>query len=959
MGIFKSIKNIFINAYLCVVNALRFASEVEVQRGYKKQPSICDKLPYVEWSDEHDVVLLEDGKSVGLCIEALDVPSDCRPESYMVELHAKITKAFSTAFPLESKDPWVLQMYSFDDYDFDRLYDSVVDYVKEKNRLEDPFARPLVQANLKIIKQHFNEVTKPGGIFYDPLSEVNFRGKIRRHRFCIYRRYSETTPEHNIVEELLTNRDGFLSQLQSLGIPTRQLKGSEFHEWMVKHFHRNPKSTKGDVKELLKLFPYVAQEDRTHGYDFAQSLFHCDVETTEDGWKFDDTHHKCIVVKDLAEKVDIGVISREMQHGDNKSYALMDKFPEGTMYCIQVVYEDKQTVIKHLEKIESAAFGSSSVTKSIKKNVEDAHDQLTQNNMLFRCSEALFVVGDSRSDLQAKENSLKNLLMGESIEIIPSKEEIYPADTYLRYLPFNFNIAFDKKYAWRTSYQYADDIARLLTVYGRSKGDGQNPLNMKFTRNGEPNLFDPLNKFTRSSNMHQLIGGLTGGGKSVEINQLILNLRMFYDAQVIAMEAGDSFGNTVAYMKELDEKVEELRFVRKDPQPINPYSEWLHALEWVEKEEAIIKANEALFDVENADEVAENVLIQRTAAIIQNEAETLTEKASEDEQKIENSRDILSEMAMATRTMITGGEKTEEANIGRAEMSQISEALIRTMKKCRDNSIEHMLVSNVEKTFRDMSMEKDKYPETEREKFQKFARAIEAFTKGVRAQFVNRASKPISNDFDMMHIELGFLQESEYVDLMGTIGISLLAKILSIAEHNVTIGRLTALIIDEAHIPLKSPLFAIFIVLMIKVARKFGLIIILATQNIKDFHDVESRKVLSMIEHYQILRCSENEIEELQNFRNLTEEDISLIRSIHNEIGVYSEGVWLSSKYKSLYRSILPKMTLALAMTNPEEKAEINKIAKDQNITKSKAIAVMASRLKTRSNKGAYERKFF
>ena len=953
MGLFKASYFAFTRGMYYILNSYNYARQIEVERGYKKKPSICDLLPYQEWSDEHDVVLLEDGKSVGVCLEALDVPADCRPDEHLKKLHSGITKAFSAAFPLESKDPWVLQLYSFDDYDFSKLYELVVDYVKEKNPLEDSFSHPLVKEHLKVIKEHLDELTQPGGIFTDPLTELPFKGKIRRHRFCFYRRYSTTEPTHDVIKELLMAKDRFKNKLATIGIHSKQLTGKEFYEWQVKHFHRAPAKTNGDVAKLLKRFPYIDPKDRTHGYDFAQRLIHCEVDTTDLGWKFDDTYHKCLVVKDLATKVDIGAVSREMPHGEGKSYALLDKIPEGSMYCIQMVYEDKQTVTKHLEKIEKAAFGKEGVTKTIKQNVQDAFEQMEQKNMLFRCSEAILFVGDGEEDLRHKENVISDLLANMDIDVVPSKEEVYPNDTYIRYLPFNFNYEFDKKHTWRTSYQYADDIARILTIYGRSKGDGQFPLNLKFTRNGEPFIWDQMNKYVRSSNMHEFLLGLTGGGKSVELNQKIINYFAVYNAQIIALEAGDSFGNTMDYCKEMGAKVESVKFSLEKPHAVNPYSEWQHALKTVEAEEEMVRRNEALF----ADQDAAEEIAIRTSDKLAKEQEGMQDLATDEERQLEENRDILGEMVMATRVMITGGEDKEEEKIGRAEVSQITEGLILTMKKCRDNQVEDMLVSNVEATFRVMATD-NTYPEVEREKFQFFARSLERFTKGRRAQFTNRPSKPIPNDFDFLHIDVGFLQQKEYADLMGTVNISMLAKVLSIAEHNQHLGRPTVLILDEVHIFLKVKLIALFLILMIKVARKIGLIIIPSTQNVEDFGSIEAKKVPSMIEHYQVLKCSSDEIKHIQQFRPLTEEDVMLINSIRNEPGVYTEGVWLSSKYKGLYRSVLPKLTLALAMTNPDEKAERRKIEQEHQVSTAEAIKIMASRLGERKEAKGYHRKF-
>jgi hypothetical protein len=64
------------------------------------------------------------------------------------------------------------------------------------------------------------------------------------------------------------------------------------------------------------------------------------------------------------------------------------------------------------------------------------------------------------------------------------------------------------------------------------------------------------------------------------------------------------------------------------------------------------------------------------------------------------------------------------------------------------------------------------------------------------------------------------------------------------------------------------------------------------------------------------------EIEEIARFKKLTAAQKSLLLSASKESGKYTEGVILSKKVETLFRAVPPSLYLALAMTEPGEKAQ-------------------------------------
>jgi hypothetical protein len=80
--------------------------------------------------------------------------------------------------------------------------------------------------------------------------------------------------------------------------------------------------------------------------------------------------------------------------------------------------------------------------------------------------------------------------------------------------------------------------------------------------------------------------------------------------------------------------------------------------------------------------------------------------------------------------------------------------------------------------------------------------------------------------------------------------------------------------------------------------------------------------MLNMIEWWVCLNMPPAEIEEIARFKKLTAAQKSLLLTASKESGKYTEGVILSKNVETLFRVVPPSLYLALAMTEPEEKAE-------------------------------------
>ena len=126
---------------------------------------------------------------------------------------------------------------------------------------------------------------------------------------------------------------------------------------------------------------------------------------------------------------------------------------------------------------------------------------------------------------------------------------------------------------------------------------------------------------------------------------------------------------------------------------------------------------------------------------------------------------------------------------------------------------------------------------------------------------------------------------------------------------------------DLQHLITTNPLLAPYVVKMVKMWRKLGTWLWIATQNLADFPDA-SAKMLSLFEWWICLSAPKEEVEQIARFRDLTPEQRSLLLAAQKSPGQYTEGVVLSKTLTALIRNVPPPLAMALAQTEAHEKAE-------------------------------------
>lgn len=172
---------------------------------------------------------------------------------------------------------------------------------------------------------------------------------------------------------------------------------------------------------------------------------------------------------------------------------------------------------------------------------------------------------------------------------------------------------------------------------------------------------------------------------------------------------------------------------------------------------------------------------------------------------------------------------------------------------------------------------------------------------------------------DVTLIDLGTLVREGYEAPLAVAYTSLVNTINNVAERDQFLEREIVFATDEAHVITTNPLLAPYMVKVVKMWRKLGAWLWLATQNLEDFPST-SKKMLNMIEWWLCLVMPPEEVEEIARFKKLTTEQKTLLLSATKMPRCYTEGVVLASRIEALFRAVPPSLYLALGMTEKEEK---------------------------------------
>ena len=869
---------------------------------YQKGPSFADLLPWVEFQDDSQTLLLDDGCSVAAIYDITPVGTEGRSRHYLEDVRDIVKDALQDSFDETDMHPWVIQFFCQNEDDFSGYMQKLRDYVTPEAK-----GSAFSEAWLDEMDRHLRSITRSGGLFLDDVvTKTPWRGQIRRTRMVVYRylpakmAHGEQSPEqalNNACERLV-------SALAGAGLTACRQNRTDISRWLVRWL--NPAPVKDD---RLAFYNTVTEPDvQETGVppilnDFAENLLFSEpVSDAEKGlWYFDNLPHKVIVVDRLRKAPQPGHLTGETRRGDAVN-ALFDLLPESTVMSLTMVVHPQDLLEAHLNRLADRAIGENVDSEYTKSDCQEVKTWLKDGHKMYRSTLAFYLSASDISALNKQNRELNSVLLNAGLVPVQDGDEVVPLSSYLRWLPANFDPARDKRNLY-TRFNFVQHIANLLPVFGRETGTGHPGISY-FNRGGTPLDFDPLNKDDRSKNGHLLLLGPTGAGKSATLNGKIAQLMALHRPRLFIVEAGNSFGLTADYAKRYGLTVNKISL-----KPGSGVTLPLFADAWRLVEEPV-----------SAD---------------------IPDDEDQPEQDGDDQRDILGEMEITARLMITGGEVKEDARLTRPDRAMIRQAILDAARICHQAK-RQTLTQDVRDALFTLA-KAPTLPENRRVRAYEMAESMNMFCSGFEGELFNREGEPWP-DADITLVDLATFASEGYEAQLAIAYISLINHINNIGERDQHLSRSIVNITDESHIITVNPLLARFLTKGSKMWRKLGIWLWLATQNLSDFPD-DAKKLLNMIEWWELLVMPPEEVEQLERFKNLTQEQKQLLLSATKASGKYTEGVVLATKIEALFRVVPPSLFLALGMTEKHEKAERAQLMREQEISELDAAIQVAKRI--------------
>ncbi|HIE4390971.1 TPA: conjugative transfer ATPase [Serratia liquefaciens] len=884
------------------------------QQVYHANPSIVDYLPWAEFLDREQCILLDDGVSVGAVFDITPVATEGRTDDRLEQMRDTVEDALQDSFDEHDENPWIAQFFCQDENNVEAYIDRLRNYVK-------PHAQgsAFTEDWLKETERHMRGIARPEGLFKDTLiTDQPWRGQQRRTRMVVYRWIGKGNHDPMPPIAMLNQTcERVTGALAGAGVACVRQNGAQVHDWLLRHFNPNPEWVEKET--LYRDAAYFDSRDTQEGAmpvqnDFAETLlFTPPVSDPDQGvWWFDNQAHCAIPVEKLRRPPEPGTITGEMKRGEKKINALMDLFPEGTMLCMTIVVQPQDTLENDFNKLSKNAVGENTESGRVRQDVAQVKEYLGNRHKLYRAGITFLLRAGDLTTLNHKRVDLTNVLLGAGLQPVRPEFDVAPLNTYLRALPMCFNPETDKKH-WYTRLTWVQHLAGLLPVTGRETGTG-NPGMSFFNRGGDTLTVDPLNKHDRSQNAHMLYFGPTGAGKSATLCATLSQLMAIHRPRLFIAEAGNSFGLLADYFESQGLSVNKVSIKPGSGVSLPPFS-YAHKL------------------VEDA---------LTTLALDENDLPDIDADGDDDDDK----RDYLGEMEISARMMITGGDAKEEHELKRADRAMIREALLMAARQTYDEG-RQMLPADLQKALYTLSKDEgsDIRNEQRRAKAAEMAESLGMFTQAgsFEAELFNREGS-LWPEADVTLIDLGHLAREGYEAQMALTMVSLTNTINNIAERDQYSERDIVFAVDEAHIVTVNPLLAPYMTKIVKMWRKLGAWLWLATQNLKDFPDI-AEKMLNMAEWWVCLTMPPEEVNDIARFKALTEEQKAVLLSASKLSGCYTEGVVLSKKLEALFRAVPPSLYLALGMTEKEEKAERRALMQEFGCSELEAARKVAQKL--------------
>jgi len=874
---------------------------------YSVPPSFAAKLPWVEVND-NGLVQLEDGRSYGLFFDINPLVSENQTQTQLAQVVQGLTSTLCNPELIDDEHPFVVQIFAKDI----ECSGEVVDTLWEQAKVKDEFTRAVLEAD----RRHFELIGREQGIF--SVSGRAWRARERQVRLAVYRWMPESSTATQLkanLNQLKRIRRAFLepSSFNAQGIQIKASSGESIHAWLAPFF--NPSGISGEKLRYRKPRSFIDQ-------DFSERLLRSGIRSDADNglWWFDGDKPVGTRVMELDTWDNehflagalFGEVSDDVEEGEKSTrphHVLFDELPPGTMMAMTLVPQTKEQARARIRTIKEAAVGEELELETLRDQCDEFNVHV-EKHPLWRGQLAFYVQGESVDDIEARTQSLRSIFNSRnlSLRFIKNSDQESPLDSYLRWLPMNYHPEDDKK-LWYCGWVWLEDMLRLSPLFGRATGTGSDLFHY-YNRGGELFGFDPLKDYT--SNAHLNLFGPSGSGKSATLVGQCLRLLARHRPRLFVIEAGNSFGPFGQFCERYGLSVNRVQVNATSKGLMAPFADAKHLV----------------------GQAMPNVCDDEALKI-----EHLNDNDSPDDEH----RDILGELEIMARLMITGGEQREMDDYRRADSSMVREAIKVAAEQChqpqtqvRPSHVRDVLIGFSEDTGR---------PEARRARARLMGEAMNFFCEGLEGQIFNQEAEHWP-EADVTIIDLGLYAKTGYEAQMAAAYISLINRINDIAERDQYSGRDIVTLTDEAHLIVTNELLAPYAVKIVKMWRKLRAWFWLATQDLADFPAI-ARKMLNNAEWWVMLNMPEDELKNLEAFKKLSEAEKNLIRSMSSEKHKYKEGVVTGQDGKLMQRFTIvpPALYLALGETDGEAKERRAEIMKTHGISELDAVLMKAQEI--------------
>ncbi|MDE0310033.1 MAG: conjugative transfer ATPase [Acidiferrobacterales bacterium] len=865
---------------------------------------------------QNGLIGLADLNSTGRLFEVVCSSTEARSPEDIELLHKKVTEAISNSISELSNGPWIAQWFVQDENDsiVRELTRQVIRYthksIRETEYTTDWFRR---------IGEHLKDMTEKGGLFRDlGLVGKQWRGRNRRIRLCIWRNLpaSNSTGDETI-DQVCEQLESALAQAE---VKLIAQGAEELYEWLTQWFVPKPPTHTGygDTSELLQASPWnPSRQERSMSLfsnnarsDISRASMHGTVPWTwkRPGiWWFCGNPSRFVTLDELTVEPEIGHLTGERKFGDSIG-TLWDRMPENSIWSMSVVFSPQEQIEKKIRRVRTNSVGDDPAASERRNLANTALMEITRSNPVYRVYSGVFLSSASLTELNRNTERVLSLMHANGLRPIPPRHDPIALDSYIRALPFGFDIEQDNRpFARRSRLWFSSHISRMLPVYGRSTGTGF-PGCILFNRGAEPLVFDPLNPTDRQKNAHSLILGPTGSGKTALLIYFLLHLTAVHRPRIVLLSALPTFGLFAAHCKEMGLSVHQVRIDGSSRVSLPPF-----------------KFAQTLLDSENG--------------------------GSEKPDSFH--RDPLGEMEIQARLMITGGQENEESRLRRDDLDLIRVALKQAAKRSLSDGRTQTMTSDLMQTFLDAAktgtIDDRTLSQHQKSRSARMASAINVFCTGLNGELFDREGD-LWPSSDITVIELDILARRGYEDRLAVALTGLFSTINNEIEANQYTQRQTIVVIDEAHILLQNPLISPYINRISAMWRTFGAWLWIATQNIRQFPD-NAKELLNQPEWWYCLSLDRDEIDQIARFKSLTSQQKDLLLAARKSPGLFTEGTIISARLLSLFRNTPPALALALSQTEKSEKAERQRIMDQESVSELEAAYLIADSIRTNRSK--------